>query len=242
MHILRALGINDLRSIRRDSLLLYVLFIPILMVVLIRIFMPLAGDYFSAKFQIDIMEHVPLILSFFFILQIPVIFGLVFGFLILDERDERTLTVLKVTPMSMNTYVGYRLMSVFICTVIYITVLIPTTGIFDMQFFIGTILISLLSGLFSVFVLLVLPTFANNKVEGLALMKGLGILFLGPLAAYFLSSNWQYVFGLLPTFWPAKAFWLLWEGEAFLLPLLIGLGYFLVLNVWMFKKFIQKTT
>jgi hypothetical protein len=52
----------------------------------------------------------------------------------------------------------------------------------------------------------------EDKVEGMAVTKGLATLMLGPLAAYFIHSDWQILFGLLPTYWPAKAFWVAGEG------------------------------
>jgi hypothetical protein len=39
-----------------------------------------------------------MLLSFFFVLQIPLLFGLLVGLLVLDERDDDTLTALRVTP------------------------------------------------------------------------------------------------------------------------------------------------
>ena len=38
----------------------------------------------------------------------PGMVGMVIGFLFLDERDARTLTALRTTPMSMRQYLGYR--------------------------------------------------------------------------------------------------------------------------------------
>jgi fluoroquinolone transport system permease protein len=59
---------------------------------------------------------------------------------------------------------------------------------------------------------LTLATFASNKVVELTLMKGLGILMLGPLAAYFVNPAWQPLFGILPTYWSARTLWAAGEG------------------------------
>ncbi|OEH94348.1 hypothetical protein [Bacillus solimangrovi] len=237
----RSLAVNDVKSIRRDSLLVYVLFMPFLIVIMLRVLMPVADRFFAEQYGIDVNEYTALILSFFFVLQVPLIFGLVFGFLILDERDENTLLALRVTPLSMKVYMSYRMGSIFLFTLFYILLLLPFTRVYRIELFIDTLLIVLLSGLFSLFVLLFLATFASNKVEGLALMKGLGILFLGPIASYFITSNWQYMFGILPTYWPVKAFWEMWDGESYWFSLLIGGIYFTFLNWVMFKRFIKKT-
>lgn len=36
------------------------------------------------------------------------VFGVVTGFLLLDERDDRTLTALQVTPLPLRAYIFYR--------------------------------------------------------------------------------------------------------------------------------------
>jgi fluoroquinolone transport system permease protein len=43
-----------------------------------------------------------------------------------------------------------------------------------------------------------------NKVEGLALTKGAGILVSTPLAVQFLPWPWEVLILIFPTFWPAK--------------------------------------
>jgi hypothetical protein len=37
-------------------------------------------------------------------------------------------------------------------------------------------------------------------------------LFLLPFAAYFLEAGWQWLFGLFPTYWAPKLFWMMSEN------------------------------
>ena len=41
-----------------------------------------------------------------YLMTAPGIVGMVVGFLLLDERDERTLSALRVTPLSMRRYLA----------------------------------------------------------------------------------------------------------------------------------------
>lgn len=100
MAVLRAFGVNDLKSVRRESLLLYMLVIPPVMVVAVRLIIPAATDYATAGFGLDLVPYYPLLLSFFFVLQLPLVFGLLVGLLILDERDDDTLTARCAQPPS----------------------------------------------------------------------------------------------------------------------------------------------
>jgi fluoroquinolone transport system permease protein len=84
MSTLRAFGINDLKSVRRDSSLVYMLVIPPLMVVLARLILPWATGYLLERFGFDLVPYYPMLLSFLFVLQIPLLFGMLVGFLVLD--------------------------------------------------------------------------------------------------------------------------------------------------------------
>lgn len=97
--------------------------------------------------------------------------------------------------------------------------------------------VALVAGLFSVFIGLFLAAFASNKVEGLAFMKGVGWLMIGPLAAYFVPGRWELLFGILPTYWPAKAFWVAGEGGSYWPYLLVGALYALLLVVLLLGQF-----
>ncbi len=59
-----------------------------------------------------------------------------------------------------------------------------------------------------------MAAFAQNKVQGLAIMKASGTFLVLPLLGYFVRSNWQWAFGLIPTYWPAKVYWILDAGES----------------------------
>jgi fluoroquinolone transport system permease protein len=72
---------------------------------------------------------------------------------------------------------------------------------------------------------LILGALAENKVQGFAIMKGLGIFFLGPFVAWFVPEPWQYLLGVFPTYWPVKSFWLLLDDGPWLAVALIGMLY-----------------
>jgi fluoroquinolone transport system permease protein len=236
--VLRAFGISDLKSVRRDPLLLYMLIIPPLMVLLVRLIVPRATDYLSEGF--DLVPYYPMLLSFFFVLQIPFLFGLLVGLLVLDERDDDTLTALRVTPISMSGYALYRGGAAVLLSFGYVLITLPLTGLMSPSLLPAVAPVALLSGLMAPLVALILVAFAANKVEGLALMKGLAVFMLGPLAAYFMDSSWQLLLGILPTYWPAKAFWVAGEGGNFWPYVLVGLIYNLLLLALLLRRFRKK--
>ena len=56
---------------------------------------------------VDLAPFYPLVMGGY-LMMAPGIVGMVTGFLLLDERDSRTLTALRVTPLSMRRYLAYR--------------------------------------------------------------------------------------------------------------------------------------
>jgi fluoroquinolone transport system permease protein len=61
--------------------------------------------------------------------------------------------------------------------------------------------VAVLFSLFTPLTALIINVLASNKVQGFAVMKTLGGVFLLPLFALFITEGWKYVFGLLPNFW-----------------------------------------
>lgn len=221
-------------------MLLYMLFMPWLIVLFIRFVIPSITNWLAMEYDFGLEAYYPLLLSFFIMLQIPMIFGLVFGFLILDEKDDHILTALKVTPISVDSYIYYRFIVTVLKTMFFIMLTLPVTGIMNPLVQLPSIFPAILAGVFSVIILLLLVSLANNKVEGLAIMKGFGILMLGPMAAYFIESRWQLLLGLLPSYWPAKVFWLITQDESYGLYFIVGLAYNLSLSFLLYKRFMKK--
>lgn len=236
-HLLVSLGLNDLRSVRRDSMLVGIAVVPLVMVLSVRLIVPPATSSLAEQGGIQAESYYPLFLSLFFLLNIPLLFGALAGFLILDDRDDDSFTALRVTPISVGSYISYRLGAAFVLSVLYTVVCTPLTGLMPLSLLPALVAASLVAGLSVPFTALLLNAFAGNKVEALALSKGIGLLMLGQIGAYFVQSELQLVFGILPTFWPAKVFWTASAGLPIWPYLLVGLAYHLLLIGWVYRRF-----
>lgn len=85
---------------------------------------------------------------------------------------------------------------------------------------------------------LYLASHAQNKVQGFALMKLSGIVLFAPIAAYFVDSGWEYAFGVVPTYWPMKVYWMLEAGEPGVWSfLVVGVAYQSVVTAWFVRRF-----
>jgi fluoroquinolone transport system permease protein len=237
VEIARALGPVDAKNIRRDPLLRWLIFYPLLLAVVIRWGMPILEGHLRTRFDFDLQPYHPLLMSFV-MLMTPMLAGIVIGFLLLDQRDDQTLTALRVTPLTLSGYFAYRIavptaLSFAITVVVFpITALVLLSPLALAAASAGA---SLLAPLYALF----LGTVANNKVQGFALTKALGILLVPPLIAYFVRWPWQLLFGLDPLYWPAKFLWSVSVGDPALMYLLAGIAFHFVLLRLLMRRMIR---
>jgi fluoroquinolone transport system permease protein len=234
MSALTALGKGDFKNIRRDSMMMFLLAYPVVLGVLLRWLIPFVAEGLAGFF--DLKPYYLLLTSFFGLLIIPQLTGYLAGFLLLDERDQNTLTALMVTPLPVQTYALYRAVAPMLITILGIQVVVPFIGVAVLppeKLLPLALVASLLSPVFA----LILSSLARNKVQGIAVMKGLGIFMMAPLAAWFVPQPWQWLLGIFPTFWPVKAYWLAARGESYLWVAAIGALYALGLLAVLYKRF-----
>jgi fluoroquinolone transport system permease protein len=64
-------------------------------------------------------------------------------------------------------------------------------------------------------VTLAFATLAQNRIQGFALLKfvGVGGFIVG--GAWFAPEPWQYLIGVFPPYWISKSYWLALEGSSY---------------------------
>ena len=215
-----ALMYADSRVLWRDPLLGWVLLLPLAMALLLRVGIPKVGDALFASNGFDLAPYHPLIMSGY-LMTAPAIVGMVIGFLLLDERDARTLMALRVTPLSMRRYLAYRIALPLVVGTLATLAGYPLVGISPLPFA-SLAAIAVVAGLWAPLLALVLATAAPNKVAGFAVMKVLNSVNLIAVASFFLPLPLQFAAGILPSYWPMRALWSVAAGEDFALQLTIG--------------------
>jgi fluoroquinolone transport system permease protein len=138
------------------------------------------------------------------VITIPMMFGFATGFLIMDERDENLLTVLRVMPISRSAYLIYRMAFMSVLSLVYILLFPMLTGLIDVSI-IDYLPIGILLALFTPVMGLIANIVANNKVQAFAVFKMLGGVFFLPLFAFFINSDLKYILGIIPNFWTFMA-------------------------------------
>ena len=193
------LTLNDLKNITRDDILKYFFIaVPLLFILVLMLVVPILIEQFPA-----IDDYSEVIVTFFS-LELPLIIGFVISFLMLDEKDERVFTALRVMPISVFQFLFYRLFFAVFFAFAFIFLMLLLSDLHDISI-IEMLLISLAFALITPILVLIEASFASNKVTGFTVFKALNFIFIIPIAGFFIESKWSLLMGLIPTYWPMQS-------------------------------------
>jgi fluoroquinolone transport system permease protein len=213
---------NDLRTVRRDSMLVTVMLGPFLYAAALW-FLPALTGYIARTYAFDLVPYHSAIVSAFCVLGPPLLLGAVLALQLLDERDQNTLAALRVTPLPPITYPAYRAGVTIVLTTFSVLASLAVSGQVAARTIALSVPIALMAGLLAPVLGFVMSSLGRNKIEGLAVMRVIGLaVFTVPMIPFFiLDSPWQLAFGVLPAYWPVRAFWSAYDGGSYW-PYVIG--------------------
>lgn len=240
---LAAFGRNDLRGTYRDPLLVMIVLAPVIWATAVAVATPPVTDLLAERYGVDLVPYYPLVLTAFLLLTSIIVTGGLAALLVLDEVDAGTMSALRVTPVPLSTFFAYRAGTVMALTAMYVVATLSFSGILQPGLTMPLIPIGLLAGLSAVVTLLLIVALANNKIQGIAMVRALGMLIAGlPCLAWFVDSAWNLAFGVLPPYWAAKAFWVASGNGAWWPYLIVGVVYNIAIGWLLFGRFRAKYT
>lgn len=224
------LCIHDLRHVFRDKVMITVAIAPLLMIGLLRWGLPFA----EAAFPV-ISPHKLLIVALL-CLSVAVLPAYLVSFIILEEKDEQILSAIRVLPIHPAAFLGYRvgLMTVLGFGVSWLLIRLAASELIPVG---PDILLSLLSALGAPVVCLFVVTFAQNKIEGVTLLKGLNFVATLPILSFFAAESWQYIAACVPFYWLFRAFREVASPSPFGQAITIGIIFHLLLIGLLFRLF-----
>jgi fluoroquinolone transport system permease protein len=193
----------DIRMVARDPLLAILPFAPLLAATAMRLILPLITGFLLSRLGFDLMAWAGMIRSIL-ILFPGMFYGMVAGFLLLDDRDDGIAAYWSVTPVRRSGYLLARLGLFSLAAVpaglacAFLIGLAPARLADDLAMALLGALQVPIYGLF-------LAAFAANKVEGLSIVKALGILNMAPLAVL-LPRPVGRLGWIVPQYWAAAGF------------------------------------
>lgn len=233
------MGRNDARLVSRDRLLITILIYPVMTLLLARFGLPPLAEWLLRDVDFDLYPYFPLIIGYAFGAITPLLFGVIIGMLLIEEQDDRTLTALMVTPVSLTNFVRYRITTAYVLTFgmlgISLLVMNPYLGLN-----VGVLLlITAVASLSAPFTTLVFFALSANKIQAFAVMKGISLVNVTIVAAWFVGDPWSILFGFFPPYWAIKGLWVALESGPYWLHLLAGVVTSAI-GIWLLIRRFQR--
>ena len=196
----------DLFGTGRDPLLLLMLCAPVLLALVVRFLFPVAADLLRSSYGFALEPHAPAVLAALVLLHVPMMFGVAGGLRAIEDVDDNVLLVLRVSPLSLPSYLAYRMVLVAALSLLGLIVALPLSGLMAGGWSAGPVAAVLSAALQAPLLLTGMTALAANKVEAMVAVKGIGaLMLLCPVAAWLLPSPWNLLLLPLPPTWPALA-------------------------------------
>jgi len=230
---------SEIGKIKNDSMMLFMLFAPLLFGLIGRYLIPGLAEVNDFDILL-IADYVLVGLA----IMMPLLYGALIGFSILDDRDDNILMPIKVSPLSIHQYLSFRLVMSFILSFAAVIFILWFADIVVFRVK-DLILISLLASLSAPVIGLFINVIAKNKIEGFAIMKGVQIILLIPLISLYFTNFKELFFAVVPGFWPTKIISIVVKGEAFSylsynVYYIIGFVYIILLHIIVYRLFLSK--
>lgn len=239
MNALIAFARVDVRNVRRDSLLSVVVASPLLLAVALRAGYPAAERWAAITHGVQLGPHRGLLLGFLVVVHVAFIFGMLGALLVLDDADDRTLLALRVTPVTLEGYLGYRAAAVAILTLLGLALAVPLSGLAS-GLPLAVVPGLALTAVCAPIVTGVTVAMASNKIEGLAIVKAMGVPVYLPLVIWFTDAPWTWALAVIPTFWPVRAVWAGLDGRVDVAALAVGAAYAVALLVLLRRRILNR--
>ncbi|NYE50544.1 fluoroquinolone transport system permease protein [Spinactinospora alkalitolerans] len=196
----------DLLGVGRDPMLLVLLLAPALLAVALRFGYPPAVEHVRSSYGFDLAPHTPAALAAFVLLHVPMMFGVAGGLRAVEDIDEHVLPALRVSPLSLGAYFGYRMLVTALATLAGLAAALPISAMAGAADPADLAAAVLLASLQAPVLLLAMTALAGNKVEALVVVKGAGaVLVLVPVAMWVLPGGWWWPLLALSPAWPVLA-------------------------------------
>lgn len=193
-----------IRQITSDSMLVMCCVAPVLAGLLFHFGIPAADMLISQYFGHTVLKNWYLLFDLFLAVLTPFLICFASAMVMLEERDEGVATYVLVTPLGKNGYLVSRLLvPAVIASVVSLGILIIfrlSTLSFLQMIFLSFAIIPI-----ALCVALIITSFSGNRIEGMAMGKLSGLILVGVVIPFFVTSSFRFFAAFLPTFWLAEA-------------------------------------
>lgn len=204
----------DLRTVRRETMLIALVASPLLLGLLLRFGLPPLSGWLAAEYGVEPAAYRPIVALLAIVVHVPMSFGMAGALLVLDDLEDGVLRIVRTSPLGPARYLAYRLATVTGAAALGLAVAVPLSGVVPASAWAAPLLAVPIAPLFALATL----ALAGGRVQGVAATKALGFPTHLPIAAWWLTGPLGWVLAPLPTYWVVRA----WDDAT---PLLLVGGF-----------------
>ena len=238
-HVIKAMRVmapNDVRLIWRDGFFLsFIVLVTPLASLGLHWLIPFVGDLVAQWVELE--PYYGLILGNVVVAGQPVLLGFVIGVLFIEERDEGTLLALQASPLSLRSFLGYRLVMAMVLNVLLTMIAVLLANLVSISW-LELLASATLASLAVPIVALVYVVYIKNKVQALMILKPVQIWGGLPVLLFFVPTPWEWIGSVAgPLYYPMRLFWSATQGQTewwLMVPGLITLG---AMVLWLLRRF-----
>ena len=190
---------TDARNAVRDRTIGAFAVVPFIFVALLRVGYPLLEDELPAA-----ADHRAILLSVFCVIA-ATFPAFMLSTIALDEKDQHLTDVMRVLPVPPQRSLALRAAVAAALGFVSAAVVLFGSGLAEQSPAAGLVRCAL-CGLTGPAALLAAVSLAANKIEGLALFKGIFLVAAVACGAGAAQSAWRHVLAVVPVYWTARAF------------------------------------
>jgi hypothetical protein len=203
----RSFARADRRTLVRDGMVVLLLVSVPLLTGVMRLVTSVGVEWTQQRHGVALGQHLPLIEGLLLVVHTPVVFGSLTGLLLLEDRDAGLYGPLRVTRAGLSTLLAYRLGATALLTTAALAAMLPLDGVPHPAGATGTTATAVAAGAISIVPALLMAAAATNRVQGVAVMKLLGLPLYLPLTTWFIDGPAAWTFAPLPTSWVLWTSW-----------------------------------
>ncbi len=227
------LAVSDFKVIFRDKSLKTFFVLPILIFALFIWFLPDMIEKYPG-----LAPYIPVFIVVGVVENIQT-FCFINSMVLLDEKETGVASVYGIVPFSKFEYFSSRFLIPFIFTALLNVLFLEIQPFYSID--LGTnILIACCAAFIIPPYTLGVNTLSSNRMQGLVIIKALNVIILIPVAAFFVSDNFQFLFYALPTHWVFQSITAGINGGSIGIQISIAFSILALLTLFTSRYFIRK--
>lgn len=221
----------DFRSTYREPVFRIILFFPLIAFAVLRWGFPYLAQ------QMEWGDAYNRVVLMWACLQSGLMFGFIYGFLLLEEKEEDLFPLLRILPLRLQTLITGRMITGMAVSSAVNLLMILLGGMMQTGFF-TALLLALQFSLAAPLIAVLLGYFARNRIEGMAVMKIVNILLIVPGLIYFFSTGVLHVTAIVPSYWMFRT---LETAGSSSFPIFLAVGFlYPAVILWFLSSALQK--